>query len=112
MEVALSYLIPAFLVLGTVCFMEWFATWSHEHVMHGWGWGWHKSHHEDHDDTLEGNDLYALVFGAFATSLYWIGYTFYMPIWWIAVGMTLYGILYFFDGPQIAINGAKMLETR
>jgi beta-carotene 3-hydroxylase len=24
--------------------------------MHGWGWGWHRDHHEPHNNALEKND--------------------------------------------------------
>src|SRR5690606_14371927 len=73
METALYYLVPAGLVIGSVVFMEWFATWSHRHIMHGWGWGWHKSHHEPHDHALEKNDLYAVVFAGVAILLFLAG---------------------------------------
>lgn len=96
MDSLMNFLIPLFLVVGTVVFMEWFAAWSHEHIMHGWGWRWHKSHHEPHDETLEKNDLYAVIFAGFAIFLFWIGSAFFWPIWWVAVGISLYGILYFF----------------
>ncbi|MGW9232063.1 sterol desaturase family protein [Pseudorhizobium sp. NPDC055634] len=95
MESVLSYLVPAVLVVGTVVFMEWFAAWSHEHIMHGWGWEWHKSHHEPHDETLEKNDLYAVVFAVFAIGLFWIGSYWFWPLWWIGVGISIYGLLYF-----------------
>ncbi len=95
MDSMLHYLIPMMLVVGTIAFMEWFAAWSHEHIMHGWGWGWHKSHHEPHDGMLEKNDLYAVVFTAFAIALY-VGAAWLWPLWWIAVGLTVYGALYFF----------------
>jgi len=36
-------------------------------VMHGWGWGWHRSHHEPRRGMFEKNDLFAVV-GAAATS--------------------------------------------
>ena len=49
------------LVLGMVLFMEGFAWATHKYVMHSWGWGWHKSHHEPHSGPVEKNDLYALV---------------------------------------------------
>jgi beta-carotene 3-hydroxylase len=87
-------LVAGAIVVATVAFMEWFAAWSHKHIMHGWGWGWHKSHHEPHDEALEKNDLYAAVFAGVAILLFWIG-TSYWPIWWIAVGITTYGLLYF-----------------
>src|SRR5690554_861629 len=96
MDSLLHYLIPIMLVAGTVAFMEWFAAWSHEHIMHGWGWGWHKSHHEPHDQALEKNDLYAVVFAAFAIALFWFGGSWFWPLPWIAIGITIYGVLYFF----------------
>ena len=42
--------------------MEAVAWAAHKYIMHGWGWGWHKSHHEEHDGPFEKNDLYAIVF--------------------------------------------------
>jgi beta-carotene 3-hydroxylase len=95
MNSLLHYLIPFLLVVGAVAFMEWFAAWSHEHIMHGWGWGWHKSHHEPHDAALEKNDLYAVVFAVFSIALYFAG-NWVWPLWWIALGITIYGVLYFF----------------
>lgn len=95
MESLTPYLVPTLLVVGTVVFMEWFAAWSHEHIMHGWGWRWHKSHHEPHDEALEKNDLYAVVFALFAIALFWIGSNWSPTLWWIAVGITIYGALYF-----------------
>ena len=41
--------------------MELVAWASHKYVMHGFGWGWHRDHHEPHDRLLERNDLFALV---------------------------------------------------
>ena len=49
------------IVVGTVFVMEWVAWSSHKYIMHGWGWGWHRDHHEPHDNTLEKNDLYGIV---------------------------------------------------
>lgn len=89
-----SFFLALGIVLLTVALMEAFAWWAHKYVMHGWGWGWHRSHHEPHDDALERNDLYAVVFAGVAMLLFWIG-TSYWPVWWIAVGVTLYGALYF-----------------
>ena len=83
------------LVVSTVFLME-FAAWGvHKYIMHGWGWGWHRSHHEPHDDSLEKNDLYAAFFAAFAILLFWLGTAYWSPLWWIAVGVTVYGVLYF-----------------
>lgn len=95
MNSLLHYLIAMMLVVGAVAFMEWFAAWSHEHIMHGWGWGWHKSHHEPNDGVLEKNDLYAVFFAAFSIVLYVAG-NWLWPLWWVALGITIYGVLYFF----------------
>ena len=35
-------------------------------IMHGFGWGWHRDHHEPHDNRLEKNDRFALVGAAVA----------------------------------------------
>lgn len=82
-------------IIATVALMELFAWWAHKYVMHGWGWAWHKSHHEPHDDRFERNDLYAVVFACVAIVLFWIGTTYWAPIWWVATGITIYGLLYF-----------------
>jgi beta-carotene 3-hydroxylase len=82
MNSLLHYLIAMLLVVGAVAFMEWFAAWSHEHIMHGWGWGWHKSHHEPNDGVLEKNDLYAVFFAAFSIVLYVAG-NWLWPLWWV-----------------------------
>ncbi len=90
----ISFLLAAVIVVATVALMELFAWWAHKYVMHSWGWGWHRSHHEPHDDSLEKNDLYALVFASVAILLFWIGTSVWV-VWWIAVGITAYGALYF-----------------
>ena len=84
------------LVVATVAFMEWVAYAVHRWVMHGGlGWGWHESHHEEHDDTLEKNDLYAVFFAAIAIALFWFGAEFWLPVWWVGMGVSVYGLLYF-----------------
>ena len=43
-------------VVATFIAMEFVAWSSHKYIMHGWGWGWHRDHHEPHDNALEKND--------------------------------------------------------
>ena len=83
------------IVLAMVLFMECFAWTAHRYVMHGFGWGWHRSHHEPHDRSVEKNDLYALVFSMiviamFTAGLKWEAWT------WVATGITVYGAIYLF----------------
>ena len=90
-----TVILAILVILATVILMEVFAWWAHKYIMHGWGWGWHKSHHEPHDSVVEHNDLYAVVFASVAIVLFWIGTAYWAPIWWVATGITLYGLLYF-----------------
>ena len=61
-------------VTGAVIGMELFAWWAHKYVMHGWGWAWHRDHHEPHDNLLEKNDLFAVVFGSIVIAMFTIGH--------------------------------------
>lgn len=83
------------IVLATVAAMEGVAWYSHKYVMHGWGWGWHRSHHEPRHGLFEKNDLYAVVFAGLAIALIAVGTAGVWPLQWIGAGMTLYGLLYF-----------------
>ncbi len=68
-----SVLIPALIVFATVIAMECVAWSSHKYVMHGFGWGWHRDHHEPHDGFYEKNDLYAIVGAALSIGFFMIG---------------------------------------
>ena len=84
------------IVLASVIVMEFVAWASHKYIMHGWGWGWHRDHHEPHDNILEKNDLFGIVGAAIAISLFFIGYYYSLAIWWAGVGVTVYGLIYTF----------------
>ena len=84
------------IVVLTVAAMEAVAHLSHKYIMHGWGWGWHESHHTQHDDAFERNDLYAVVFAIPSMLLIYLGFEYDNPILWVGAGMTAYGFLYFF----------------
>ncbi|GAA5060816.1 sterol desaturase family protein [Erythrobacter westpacificensis] len=83
-------------VIGAVVFMEAFAWWAHKYVMHGWGWAWHRDHHEPHDNVLEKNDLFAVVFGSIVIVMFIVGYFVSDFLWWFALGITVYGLIYTF----------------
>jgi len=88
------------IVLATFLAMEFVAWSSHKYVMHGFGWAWHRDHHEPHDKVLEKNDLYALVGAAMSIGMFALGSPLVMraaawaPGTWIGVGVLLYGIVY------------------
>jgi beta-carotene 3-hydroxylase len=87
-------------VFATVFVMEWIAWGAHKYIMHGWGWGWHRDHHEPHDNALEKNDLYGIVGAVTSISLFAVGSPMIMeqnawePGTWIGLGVLFYGIIY------------------
>lgn len=88
-------MVNAGVFLATFVGMEAFAWLAHKYVMHGWGWGWHRSHHEPGSGWFEKNDLYAAVFALFAILLIALGTQGLHPLEWIGAGMTAYGFMYF-----------------
>ena len=84
------------IIIASIIGMEIFALYFHKHFMHGRGWSWHESHHIHTDGHFEKNDLYAVCFSVIAASLFITGSLWWMPLWYIALGFTIYGILYGF----------------
>ena len=109
-----------FMVMITLIVMEFAVGQFHQHFMHGIGWKWHESHHLSHEPirylqssqiysinsshnqsqffsqikpSFEKNDLYTLVFTG-ATLILFLVVTQYSTLWWIGVGISLYGFLY------------------
>lgn len=81
----------------TILAMEVVAIYGHKHVMHGFGWGLHKSHHTARNGWFEANDWYGVMGAAVAITLFWLGVqedwgSFYV---WLAAGITGYGAIYF-----------------
>ena len=88
------------IAIGVFFVMEWVAWAAHKYIMHGFGWGWHKSHHEEHDELFEKNDLYAVVGAAMSISMFMLGSPLvagdyaWPPATWIGLGILGYGIIY------------------
>ena len=88
------------IVLAAFIAMECVAWGAHKYIMHGWGWGWHRDHHEPHDKPLEKNDLYGIVGAVMSISMFAVGSPLVMglsawePGTWIGLGILLYGIVY------------------
>ena len=91
----MNVLINSLVFVSTVVGMELFAIVAHKYIMHGWGWGWHASHHAPRTGWFEKNDLYAVVFAGVSIVLIALGSAGHHPLEWIGAGMTAYGLLYF-----------------
>lgn len=81
-------------VIATVIGMEALAWLVHRHVMHGWGWQWHRSHHEPRRGLFEKNDLYALAFAGLSLFVFTVVARFWPVFWWVGIGTLVYGLLY------------------
>ena len=96
----MDILVAILIVIATVAAMEWVAWASHKYIMHGFGWGWHRDHHEPHDNVLEKNDLYGVVGAAMSISMFaWgsplvAGASAWWPATFIGIGVLIYGIIY------------------
>jgi beta-carotene 3-hydroxylase len=79
--------------------MEALAWIIHRYVMHGPGWAWHRSHHEEgvgRWGPFELNDLYAIVLGAITVGLIWLGSRDgRSPLYFVGAGASLFGLAYF-----------------
>lgn len=88
------------IVIATFAAMEFVAWSSHKYIMHGFGWGWHRDHHEPHEGLLEKNDLYALVGAALSIGMFAagsplvLGASAWAPGTYIGLGILIYGIVY------------------
>lgn len=95
-----ALLLPVLVVLATVAAMEGIAWASHKYVMHGFGWAWHRDHHEPHTGVLEKNDLYALFGAGISIGLFVLGSPMILgarawaPGTWMGIGVLIYGVIY------------------
>jgi beta-carotene 3-hydroxylase len=77
--------------------MEGIAWLSHRYIMHGFGWGWHRTHHEPRTGRFERNDLYALFGVALSVGLFLLAGRLQSPgLQALAAGVTAYGLMYAF----------------
>jgi beta-carotene 3-hydroxylase len=91
-------LIDVVIAVAAFVVMEPLTALAHRSVMHGFGMGWHRSHHEPVRRVFETNDLFPVMFAgltiaALCIGLYVPGYAALVPI---GIGVTAYGAAYLF----------------
>ncbi|WP_316785218.1 sterol desaturase family protein [Pedobacter frigiditerrae] len=93
----MATLINIGIVIGTFLAMEGVAWLTHKYIMHGVFWFLHKDHHQkDHDDFLERNDFFFLIFAIPGIVCLALGNFYdYRIALYIGIGITLYGFCYF-----------------
>lgn len=87
----------AIVIISYLC-MEFVAWFTHKYIMHGLLWTLHKDHHKkESKGFFEHNDFFFLIFAlpGIAGLLFGMeaGYNF---LFWVGLGITLYGFSYFF----------------
>lgn len=75
------------------------ATWLiHRYIMHGFLWILHRDHHDhSNEGSLERNDLFFVIFATPAIALLYVGVRQeFSYVFFIGLGISLYGMAYFF----------------
>ena len=93
----MSVLFNIGIVLITFCLMECVTWLTHKYIMHGLFWNLHEDHHNKKPHFFEKNDYFFVMFAGvsmffFAIGNFVEGYRF---MFFIGIGITLYGIAYF-----------------
>lgn len=85
------------IVVAALCAMEGVSYLTHRFVMHGFGIGLHRSHHDTSDGGFELNDLYPLMFSSVAIGAFAVGTARSIrELVQVGIGITLYGVSYAF----------------
>ena len=93
----MTVLTAILIVLITFIVMEGVAWFSHKYIMHGFLWSLHHDHHVKSPGFFEKNDAFFLIFALPSASGFILGtLTSYTFLFFIALGILLYGIAYFF----------------
>jgi beta-carotene 3-hydroxylase len=93
----MSILVAIIITLAAFFGMEAVAWLTHKYIMHGFLWIWHHDHHKkDTYGFFEKNDFFFLVFALPGITGLLIGMNMnYNFIFWIGLGITIYGFAYF-----------------
>ena len=83
------------ITLLTFALMEIKAWLTHKYVLHGFLWKLHRSHHTPQKSWFEWNDLFFVYYGLLAMFCFIYGTEKLDYRFWIGVGISLYGLVYF-----------------
>ena len=93
--------------------MEGFTWLIHKYVMHGFLWSLHKDHHSHHKSShFERNDYFFVIFAIPAIILIFAGVSQnYNFMFYIGIGITIYGRAYFFVHDLFIHQRLKVLRN-
>jgi beta-carotene 3-hydroxylase len=107
----MSILIPAIIIILTIAVMEALSWFIHKYLFHGPLWFIHKTHHEERHGWFELNDVFSLGFAALSLWLMWEGRQELDYRFWIGVGISVYGMVYFVFHDWFIHNRFKAFKT-
>ncbi|RKE83134.1 sterol desaturase family protein [Epilithonimonas arachidiradicis] len=101
------------IVLITFFLMEGFTWCVHKYVMHGFLWSLHRDHHDhSNDPPLEKNDYFFVIFAIPAIAMMYYGTVNDFNIFfYIGIGITIYGMAYFFVHDIFIHQRLKILKN-
>lgn len=102
------------LIFVTFIMMEMVAWLMHKFIMHGFGWGLHKDHHQrdNHDSFFELNDSFFVFFATLSIIAFLVwSYTSSFIALSIGIGITIYGAVYFFIHDLFIHQRIKILKN-
>lgn len=107
----MALLINIIITLGTFCFMEFMAWFTHKYVMHGFMWYFHKDHHQPEPGFFEKNDAFFLIFAIPSSYCFITGSIYHDFRFYIGLGIALYGFAYFVVHDIIIHQRFKMFRN-
>lgn len=107
----MSILIPIGILLCTLIGMECFSWFIHKFLFHGPLWFIHKTHHQERHGFLELNDIFSIGFAGLSIYLMFLGKDDLGAYFWVGLGISLYGIIYFIFHDWFIHNRFKAFKT-
>ena len=107
----MQIILPIAIILGTLAGMESFSWFIHKYLFHGPLWFIHRSHHQQRSGWFEFNDIFSLLFAIISVYLMWMGRIDLDIKFWIGVGITVYGIIYFIFHDWFIHNRFQSFKT-
>jgi beta-carotene 3-hydroxylase len=99
------------IILGTLAGMESFSWFIHKYLFHGPLWFIHRSHHQQRSGWFEFNDIFSLFFAGISVYLMWMGRAELDIKFWVGIGITIYGLIYFIFHDVFIHNRLKSFKT-
>lgn len=91
----MSWYYAILILILTLSGMELFSWALHKYLFHGPLWFIHKTHHQQRHGFFELNDVFSLAFALISLALMWYGRTGFNVYFWIGLGISIYGFIYF-----------------